>query len=84
MEHAKKMVLIPHENIQQIKNHHHQQQHQLSLAMMVNSEQTPGTSLSRLDAELEFLSHGGIFKRLLLQSKDSRGFASGMQEKDRP
>ena len=53
MEHAKKMVLIPHENIQQIKNHHHQQQQQKpSSAMMVNSVQTPGTPLSRLDVEL--------------------------------
>ena len=46
MEHAKKMILLPHETFERL------QRQQCPQESLLKSVQTPGTPVSRLDAEL--------------------------------
>ena len=52
MEHARKMVLIPHENIQEISG---RQQ------APMKTVQTPGTALTRLDSELSEILNSNVY-----------------------
>ena len=52
MEHASKMVLIPHENIQEIFG-----RQQVS----TKTVQTPGTALTRLDSELSEILNSNVY-----------------------